>query len=89
MIRTDPNGRRMAGNGPIGHAAHGRAVDVFAADAEANDAAGRHVDPAGLQVVVVRALGDLAPAVKIGDALAQGSPREPSVRVVLKSLEGS
>ena len=34
----------MAGNGSIEHAAHGRAIDVFASDAESDDTAGAHVD---------------------------------------------
>ena len=44
MIRTDPNGRCMAGNGPIEHAAHRRTVDVFDSNTEADDAAGEHID---------------------------------------------
>ena len=44
MIRTDPRRRRVTGNGLIEHAAKVRTVDVFAADAEADDAAGKHVD---------------------------------------------
>ena len=44
MIRTDSNGRRMSGDGVIEHAADRRTVDVFPADAEADDAAGEHVD---------------------------------------------
>ena len=44
VIRNDPNGRRVTGNGLIEHAAKVRTVDVFAADAESDDAAGEHID---------------------------------------------
>lgn len=44
VSRTDPNWRRMAGNGLIEHAAYRRAVGGFAADAEADDTAGENID---------------------------------------------
>jgi hypothetical protein len=44
MIGTDQRRRRVAADRLIEHAAHSLAVDVLAADAEADDAAGKHVD---------------------------------------------
>ena len=44
VIRTEPRRRRVARNGLIEHAAHDWTVDVLAADAESDDAAGKHVD---------------------------------------------
>jgi len=43
VIGAYPNGRHMTGNGLIEYAAHRRTVDVFAADAKTDDAAGTHV----------------------------------------------
>ena len=44
VIRTYPRRQRFTGNGLIEHAAKVRTVDVFAADAESDDAAGEHID---------------------------------------------
>ncbi len=44
LVRTDQNGRCMAGNGPIEHAAHRRIVDVCASNIESDDATGEHID---------------------------------------------
>src|SRR5487761_2151091 len=44
VIRTDPNWRCLAGDGLIEHAAYGHPVDAFPADAESDDAAGKHID---------------------------------------------
>src|ERR1700733_2938503 len=44
VIRTYPRRRHFTGNGLIEHAAKVRTVDVFAADAESDDAAGEHID---------------------------------------------
>ena len=48
-------------------------------------------DPAQLVVVLVGALGDLGPAMQVGDALAQREPRElgvgPSVILRAQDLE--
>ena len=44
VIRTYRRWRRLAGYGLIEHAAYGHTVDVFAADAESDDAAGEHID---------------------------------------------
>src|SRR5450631_2239154 len=43
VIRTDPRRRSVTGDGVIEHAAYRRPVDAFAADAEADDTAGKHV----------------------------------------------
>jgi len=44
VIGAYPNGRRMTGNGLIEHSADSRTVDEFAANTEADDAAGEHID---------------------------------------------
>ena len=44
VIRAEPNGRCFAADGQIEHPAYRRTVDGFAADAEADDAAGGYVD---------------------------------------------
>ena len=44
MIRAEPNRRCFAADGLIEHPAYRRTVDGFAADAEADDAAGEYVD---------------------------------------------
>ena len=44
VIRIDPNWRCLTGDGLIEHAARGHTVDAFPADAESDDAAGKHID---------------------------------------------